>query len=92
MLLFSRANPRELENILQIIEKYASWLGQITNRNKSNVLFFTKINAQMKTTLEGITNMTTLEVNFKYFGCKNFQERRTTTDFQFLLDKIAMRI
>ena len=75
IILFARANGKEVKILDECIEKYCQWSGQLINRSKSGLIFSKLVQGNKKRLIKQVLNMKaspkiphTLELLFSLHG------------------------
>jgi hypothetical protein len=75
VMIFSRANVRETEVIINCLETYSSWSGQHINMAKSAVFFSKNCLPATRVSINGILNLAHIPARAKYLGIPLFLKR-----------------
>ena len=69
IVLFSKTTKKDVETISEILEKYSLWSGQLVNRSKSSIFFFSK-HTQRATqrSIKSILHIRALKRDTTYLG------------------------
>ena len=89
IFLFTKAKPRNLRNILQT---FCDSSGQLISVPKSKLWFSHSTPRHVKEQVAGIFGIPTVDHIGTYLGTPIFTTRRTAQSYQYLVDKIRLRI
>ena len=93
IVLFSKNTKKDAEAISEILEKYNLWSGQLVNRRKSGIFFFSK-HTQRATqrSIKSILHIRALKRDTIYLGAPLFLTKAPTKDFAYLQSKLEARL
>ena len=92
IILFARANGKEVKILDECIEKYCQWSGQLINRSKSGLIFSKLVQGNKKRLIKQVLNMKSIPQNSTYLGAPLFSSWSRCRDFKFLQDKLVARL
>ncbi|XP_026459630.1 uncharacterized protein LOC113360325 [Papaver somniferum] len=84
ILIFNKANPKEVRHLNSIIEKFSSISDQSINFDKSGLAFSPKTCNQDKNTITNILNIRRMGLQEKYLGVPLLLQRNKTESFSVL--------
>ena len=92
LMLFAKANRREVEALNDCIETYCLWSGQKVNREKSGLIFSKLVQNDTKRWIKGELQMKSLPIDSFYLGTPVFSSKSKSKDFKFLIEKLDARL
>ena len=92
LMIFSKANRREVGILSDCLETYSQWTGQRVNREKSGLIFSKLVQRNMSRWIKAELNMKKLPIDAFYLGSPMSSSKSKTKDFRFLIDKIENRL
>jgi hypothetical protein len=92
IMIFAKANCREVKILDECLDKYCSWSGQLINRSKSGLIFSKLVCCARRRELKSMLAMKKIQPNAKYLGSPLFNSSSRIKDFQFLQDKLESRL
>ncbi len=92
IMVFAKANCREVKILDECLDKYCSWSGQLINRAKSGLIFSKLVCCAKKRELKSMLAMKKIQPNAKYLGSPLFNSSSQIKDFKFLQDKLESRL
>lgn len=92
IMIFSRANVREAQAIINCITTYSSWSGHRINIAKSAVFFSKNCRLTSKNVVNAILNFAPIPARSKYLGIPLFFNRRKKDSFIELKDIIFAKV
>ncbi|XP_026415802.1 uncharacterized protein LOC113311168 [Papaver somniferum] len=88
-LLFCKANERQVQKLLQVIEQFSSFSGQLINFNKSAVYFSFNLEPEVFQSISGSLKVRYINISEEeYLGLPFFVGRRKRIPFSILCDKM----
>ena len=91
IMLFCRADKRNLKQVLKILQSYGQVSGQIMNCAKSKV-YFGQGAKQRKAAITSILGMTEGSTPFTYLGVPIFKGKPRCFHLQFIADKVKSKL
>jgi hypothetical protein len=91
LLLFTRSSHEELGAVLNCLEIYQSWSGQVVNTQKSSIFFNHNLNSGIKRTLCNRSGFKTGDPSSKYFGLPLAFNRSKKHLFENVVEKIKAK-
>ncbi|PKU68359.1 putative mitochondrial protein [Dendrobium catenatum] len=91
VIFFAEAKISNVKVIKSIINNYCSWTGQSINSSKSRILFGKATSRWIKRKIKGIMGYKEVK-EFSYLGAKMTVRKSSKMDFQFILDKILLKL
>jgi hypothetical protein len=88
LLLFTRSSHEELNAILNCLEIYQSWSGQVVNFQKSSILFSHNLNTERKRSLCSLSGFEEGDPSSKYLGLPLALSRSKKHMFESVVEKI----
>lgn len=92
IMVFAKANCREVKILDECLEKYCIWSGQLINRTKSGLIFSKLVCCARRRELKSMLAMKKIQPNVKYLGSPLFSSSSRIKDFKFLQDKLESRL
>ncbi len=92
LMLFSKANRREVGFLNDCIETYCMWFGQKMNREKSGLIFSKLVHNDTKRWIKGELQMKKLPLDAFYLGTPIFSSKSKSKDFKYLIEKLESRL
>uniref|UniRef100_A0A2N9HCV7 Reverse transcriptase domain-containing protein n=1 Tax=Fagus sylvatica TaxID=28930 RepID=A0A2N9HCV7_FAGSY len=92
IMVFAKANCREVKILDECLDKYCSWSGQLINRSKSGLIFSKLVCCARRRELKSMLAMKKIQPNAKYLGSPLFNSSSRIKDFKFLQDKLESRL
>jgi hypothetical protein len=92
IILFAKANCREVKILDACIEKYCLWSGQAINRDKSSLFFSKMVQGERKRMIKHTLQMKNIQQHATYLGAPLFTSRNRCNDFKFLQEKLDARL
>ena len=92
IMLFAKANNREVQALDACHGKYCQWSGQLVSREKSGLIFSKLVSRERKREIKLELNMKTVPQNANYLGAPFFSTRNRSKDFKFLQDKLESKL
>lgn len=92
IFLFTQAKARDCKNLSRILQKICRSSGQIMSVTKSHLWFSPNTTRRIKEQVVGIFGIPTTDHIGTYIGTPIFTTRRTANSYQYLVDKIQMKI
>jgi hypothetical protein len=92
LMLFAKANGREVGTLNDSLETYCLWSGQKINREKSSVIFLKLVTNDTKRWIKGDMQTKKLPIDAFYLGTPIFFSRSKTKDFKYLIDIIESKL
>jgi hypothetical protein len=92
IMLFAKANVREVGVLDECLNTYCSWLGQKINRMKSDIIFSNLVDHGLGRELKSLLAMKKVQANAVYLGTPFFQTSSRILDFKFLQEKLEARL
>ena len=92
IFLFTQAKVKDCKNLSRILQQFCDSSGQIVSVTKSRLWFSPKATRHQKEQVDGIFGIPTTNHIDTYLGTTIFTTRRTATSYQYLVDKIQMKI
>jgi hypothetical protein len=88
LLLFTRSSHEELNAILNCLEIYQSWSGQVVNFQKSSILFSHNLSTEHKRSLCSLSGFEEGDPSSKYLGLPLALSRSKKHMFESVVEKI----
>ena len=92
IMLFAKANCREVTTLDQCLECYCQWSGQLVNQDKSGLIFSKQVLCDRKRAIKHSLLMKLVPQNAIYLGAPLFTSRNKSKDFQFLQDRMESKL
>ena len=92
IMIFAKANRREVEVVDDCLESYYQWSGQLVNRGKSGLFFSKRVHRNWKRWIRAELQMTRLPLDAFYLGSPLFSSKSKTKDFKFLIERIDSKL
>ena len=92
LMIFVKANRREVGRVNECLEDCCLWSGQKINREKSRILFSKLVKSDTKRWIKGEMQMKNLPIDAFYLGTPIFSSRSKTKDFNYLIDRIDSKL
>ena len=92
IMVFAKANCREVKILDECLNKYCTWFGQLINRSKSGLIFSKLVCCARRRELKTLLAMKKIQPNVKYLGSPLFSSLSRIKDFKFLQDKLESRL
>jgi hypothetical protein len=92
IMVFAKANYREVIVLNECLDKYCAWSGQLINRSKSGIIFSKLVCCATRRELKVLLAMKKIQPNAKYLGSPLFSSSSRIKDFKFLQDKLESRL
>ena len=92
IFLFTTAKAKDYKNLSRILKNFCASSGQLMSVTKLWLWFFPSTPRRIKEQVAGIFGIPTMDQIGTYLGTPIFTTRRTTQSYQYLVDKIRMRI
>ena len=92
IFLFTTAKAKDYKNLSRILKNFYAYSGQLMSVTKLWLWFFPSTPRRIKEQVAGIFGIPTMDQIGTYLGTPIFTTRRTTQSYQYLVDKIRMRI
>ena len=92
IMLFAKANCREVTTLDQCLECYCQWSGQLVNQDKSGLIFSKQVLCDRKRAIKHSLLMKLVPQNAIYLGAPLFTSRNRFKDFQFLQDRMESKL
>ena len=84
IMVFARANYREVKILDDCLDTYCTWSGQKVNQSKSGLIFSKLVTQAKRRELKGLLAMKKVNLNAKYLGSPLFNSKSRIRDFTFL--------
>ncbi|KAI0493884.1 hypothetical protein KFK09_024010 [Dendrobium nobile] len=91
VIMFSKANKKEVLGVKRILHKFCEWTGQKINYSKSLIMFGKHVESRRKRCLSRIMGFKYVK-EFLYLGVKMALRRMKKEDFQFIIDKAFKKL
>uniref|UniRef100_A0A2N9IE03 Reverse transcriptase domain-containing protein n=1 Tax=Fagus sylvatica TaxID=28930 RepID=A0A2N9IE03_FAGSY len=92
LMLFAKASTREVKILDVCLEKYCLWSSQLTNRDKSSLIFSKLVLRDKSRAIKWELNMKKITQPATYLGALLFSSRKRTRDFKFLHERLESRL
>jgi hypothetical protein len=92
IMLFAKANSREVQILDNCLVTYCEWSGQRINRNKSGFICSKLVARDRKRDIKLLLDMKMVQSNVNYLGSPLFHSSSRIKDFKFLQDKLEARL
>ena len=92
VLLFCGANAREVEAILQCVDKYCAWSGQSVSCEKSGIFISKGVHRQFIQQVKQQWGFKQVSQGAKYLGTPLFLSKNKSNDFAFVKEKLEAHI
>jgi hypothetical protein len=92
IMLFAKANSKEVRILDKCMVTYCEWSGQSINRNKSGLICSKLVPREKKRELKFILAMKKVQENANYLGDPLFHSSCRIKDFRFLQEKLEARL
>jgi hypothetical protein len=92
IMVFAKANCREVKVLNECLDTYCAWLGEKINRAKSSVIFSKLVVLDKRRELKNLLNMKKVHPNVKYLGSPLFHSSSKIKDYKFLQEKLESRL
>jgi hypothetical protein len=84
IMVFAKANCREVKILDECLDKYCAWSGQLINGSKSRLIFSKLVCCAKRRELKALLAVKKIHPNVKYFGSLLFSSSSRIKDFKFL--------
>ena len=92
LMLFAKANRKEVSILNECLDTYCMWSGQKINREKSGIIFSKLVSNYNRRWIKGELHMKKLPLDAFYLGTPFFSSRCKTKDFKYLIDRTEARL
>ena len=92
IFLFTHAKAQDCTNLSHILQQFCALSGQLVSATKSRLWFSPNTSRHRKDQVASILGVPTTDHIGTYLGTSIFTSRRTTSSYQYLVDKIRMKI
>ena len=92
IMVFARANYREVKILDDCLDTYCTWSGQKVNQSKSGLIFSKLVTQAKRRELKGLLAMKKVNLNAKYLGSLLFNSKSRIRGFTFLQKKLELRL
>ena len=92
LLLFAKANARNSETILEILDHFCEISGQKVSSSKSRVVFSPNVDDQTKTSICNMLGISATSEIGRYLGFPIFHKGRNCNAFNFVIDKVQSKL
>jgi hypothetical protein len=92
LMLFAKANRKEVSILNECLDTYCMWSGQKINREKSGIIFSKLVSNYNRRWIKGELHMKKLPLDAFYLGTPVFSSRCKTKDFKYLIDRTEARL
>ena len=92
IFLFTRAKAKDCTKLSHILQEFCAASGQLVSIAKSRLWFSPNTPRHCKDQVTGILGVPTMNHIGTYLGTPIFTSHRTTSSYQYLVDKIQMKI
>ena len=92
IFLFTHAKAKDYTKLSHILQQFCAVSGQLVSVTKSCLWFSPDTSQHYKDQVTGILGVPTINHIGTYLGTPIFTFRRTTSSYQYLADKIRMKI
>ena len=92
IMLFAKANSKEVRILDKCMVTYCEWSGQSINRNKSGLICSKLVPREKKRELKFILAMKKVQENANYLGNPLFHSSSRIKDFRFFQEKLRARL
>ncbi|XP_060182357.1 uncharacterized protein LOC132612025 [Lycium barbarum] len=91
-IIFSSADARSLELIMDVLHAYEQVSGQLINKGKSSFYVYSKVSNVLIQQVENITGFKRGTFPFTYLGCPITHSRKRKADYNDLIKKVKNRL
>lgn len=91
-LLFAHATPNACTQIQEVIQIYGRSFGQQVNFHKSSVAFSKNLDPVLQALAASNLGVEIAESHEKYLGSPTFVGREKTATFQYIKDRLAVKL
>ena len=92
IMIFAKANRKEVEVVDDCLKSYCQWSGQLINRDKSGLFFSKLVHRNCKHWIKAELQMSRLPLDAFYLGSSLFSSKSKTKDFNFLIERIDSKL
>jgi len=92
MVIFSTGRKKDVRSILEVLDIYAQWSGQVVNASKSSIFFSNRIPDSRRQELIRVSGFSMGNFPTRYLGVPIFSGRVKSWYFDDLLVKISKKI
>ena len=92
IMVFAKANCREVKILDECLDKYCAWSRQLINRSKSGLIFSKLVRCAKRRELKALLAIKKIHPNVKYLGSPLFSSSSRIKDFKFLQEKLKSRL
>jgi hypothetical protein len=92
MVIFSTGRKKDVRSILEVLDTYAQWSGQVVNASKSSIFFSNRIPDSRRQELIRVSGFSMGNFPTRYLGVPIFPGRVKSWYFDDLLVKISKKI
>ena len=92
IFLFTHAKAKDCTQLNHILHQFCAASGQLVSASKSRLWFSPNTSRHCKDQVTGILSIPTTNHIGTYLGTPIFTSRRTTSSYQYLVDKIRVKI
>jgi hypothetical protein len=92
IMIFAKANRKEVEVVDDCLESYCQWFGQLINKGKSGFFFSKLMHRNCKRWIKAELQMSRLPLDAFYLGSPLFSSKSKTKDFKFLIERIDSKL
>ncbi|KAG6621585.1 hypothetical protein I3842_Q018400 [Carya illinoinensis] len=92
IVIFMNDGKRSMKGLIQVLNSYEDWTGQVSNKEKSAIFFSKHISMHRKRSILRITGFSKGSFPFKYLGVPIVVGRLKASDLGELLGKVKKKI
>ncbi|XP_042964017.1 uncharacterized protein LOC122298309 [Carya illinoinensis] len=92
IVIFTNGGKKSMRGLMEVLNLYENWTGQVLNKNKSAILFSNKISNTRKSSILRMTGFSEGSFPFKYLGVPIVVGRLKVCDFGDLIGNFNKKI
>ena len=92
LMLFAKANSKNCDAILEVLDNFCNMVGQKVNLNKSRVYFSPNVTRRKKRTICKKLGMVATQNLGRYLGFQQLHQGRNGDAFNFVIEKIQNKL
>ncbi|KAG6638041.1 hypothetical protein CIPAW_10G007400 [Carya illinoinensis] len=92
IVIFVNGGKRSMKALIQVLNTYEDWSGQVLNKGKTAIFFYKHISIPRKSSIFRITDFSESSFPFKYLGVLILIGRLKVSNFGDLLRKVKKKI
>jgi hypothetical protein len=92
LLLFGEANERQMQYVIDVLERFCSMSGQEVSSDKTSILFSRNVERSMRSRMLQISRYKETNSFGKYLGVPLTSTTPKRQDFQYILDQVSNKL